>query len=150
MKRLLDVNTWIALTVETHPHHLPAREWYREADLEPGDLVFCRQTEMGLLRLLTQAAVMNRCGAEPLTNDEAADFLDSVYQDPAVSRAEEPEAARDLWIELARGPQAAPLRWMDAYLAAFAITLGAEMVTFDRGFLAYRSVGLELHVLTSL
>src|SRR5205809_4699364 len=59
MKRLLDTNTWIALTVETHRHHATARQWYDEAPLTPGDLVFCLPTELGFLRLITQTAVMN-------------------------------------------------------------------------------------------
>jgi predicted nucleic acid-binding protein len=54
MKRLLDINTWIALTVETHPQHKAARQWYGEVELLVGDLVFCRQTELGFVRLVTQ------------------------------------------------------------------------------------------------
>lgn len=70
MKRLLDINTWIALTIETHPLHVSARSWYEAAPLGAGDLVFCQPAEIGFLRLVTQAAVMNRCGAAPLTNAE--------------------------------------------------------------------------------
>ena len=149
MKRLLDINTWIALTLESHPHHQATRRWYGASALSRGDLVFCRQTEMGFLRLVTQEAVMRRCGAAPLSNSEAAEFLSNVYDDPAVSRAEEPAATRSLWLELADRPQAAPNVWMDAYLAAFAIALGAEMVTFDRGFTAYQKRGLNLLLLDS-
>ena len=72
MKRLLDTNTWIALTVETHRHHGPARKWYDEAALTPDDLVFCLPTEMGFLRLVTQAAVMNQCGARALDEHAGA------------------------------------------------------------------------------
>jgi toxin-antitoxin system PIN domain toxin len=143
----LDINTWIALTVETHPQHRPARQWYDEAPLARGDLVFCRQTELGFLRLVTQAAVMKRCLARPLSNAEAVEFLASVYDDPAVSQAEEPAGTRSLWFKLAAGPQAAPAAWMDAYLAAFAITLGAELVTFDRDFQLYAKSGLGLRLL---
>ena len=48
---------------------------------------------------------------------------------------------------LATRPQASPRIWTDAYLAAFAIALGAEMVTFDRGFIVYRDRGLNLALL---
>jgi uncharacterized protein len=149
MKRLLDINTWIALTVETHPQHKAARQWYTDAELLRGDLVFCRQTELGFVRLTTQKAVMSQCSAAPLSNAEAVEFLSSVYDDPAVSRVEEPATARSLWLELADRRQAAPNVWMDAYLAAFAITLGAEMVTFDRGFTTYQKRGLKLVLLNS-
>jgi predicted nucleic acid-binding protein len=75
MRRLLDINTWIALSLDTHPQHRPARLWYEQTSLQPGDLVFCRQTELGFLRLITQAAVMARCRVEPLSNTEAIEFL---------------------------------------------------------------------------
>ncbi len=45
MKRLLDINTWIALSLETHPQHRPARLWYDQTPLLRGELVFCRQTK---------------------------------------------------------------------------------------------------------
>lgn len=147
MKRLLDINTWIALTLETHPHHGAARKWYEEVPLTVGDLVFCVSTEMGFLRLVTQAAVMNRCGVEPLSNAEAIEYLANLFADPAVSRASEPAATRHLWLQLADRPRAAPNAWMDAYLAGFAIALGAEMVTFDRGFQFYQKSGLALQLL---
>ena len=147
MKRLLDINTWIALTLETHPQHQAVRQWYDGATLARGDLAFCRQTELGFLRLITQEAVMRQCGAAPLSNAEAVAFLASVYVDPAVCRADEPAATRSLWLDLADRRQPAPNAWMDAYLAAFAISLGGEMVTFDRGFGPYRKRELNLLLL---
>lgn len=149
MKRLLDINTWIALTVETRPQHVASRAWYAGVALLHGDLIFCRQPELGFLRLVTQKTVMNQCGAAPLTNAEAEEFLANVYNDPAVSRVDEPVTTRGLWLELADRSQPAPNIWMDAYLAAFAIALGAEMVTFDHGFAAYPKRGLNLLVLES-
>jgi len=149
MKKLLDINMWIALTLETHPHHKFAREWYEKVILTRGDLLFCRQTELGFLRLLTQEKVMNRCGAVPLTNAETVEFLTSVYHDPAVARWDEPAATRSLWLELARGNRASPLQWMDAYLAAFALSSNAEFVTFNRGFWLYEKSGLNLILVES-
>lgn len=147
MRRLLDINTWIALSLDAHPQHRPARLWYDQTPLQRGDLVFCRQTELGFLRLITQAAVMARCGVEPLSNTEAIEFLDSLCADPAVSREDEPPATRSLWLQLAQGPLPSPNVWMDAYLAAFAISLGAELVTFDRGFQTLEKHGLRLHLI---
>jgi uncharacterized protein len=149
MKRLLDINTWIALTLETHPHHDPARRWYGEALLTQGDLVFCLPTELGFLRLITQSAVMNQMGAAALSNAEAVEFLANVYADPAVSHTAEPAGIRPLWRQLADRPTPSPNIWMDAYLAAFAISLAAEMVTFDRGFQYYERSGLTLQLLES-
>jgi len=134
--------------VATHPRNGPARKWYEVAALSAGDLVFGRQTEIGFLRLITQAVVMNKCSAAPLSNSEAITLLAGIHRDPAVSRTDEPESARSLWLELANLPQPSPNYWMDAYLAAFAITLGAEMVTFDRGFASFQSRGLNLLLLS--
>ena len=90
---------------------------------------------------------MARCGVEPLSNTEAIEFLDSLCADPAVSREDEPPATRSLWLQLAQGPLPSPHVWMDAYLAAFAISLGAELVTFDQGFKNFEKHGLRLHLL---
>ena len=147
MRRLLDINTWIALSLDTHPQYRPARLWYEQTPLQRGDLVFCRQTEVGFLRLVTQAAVMARCGAKPLSNTKAVEFLDCLCGDPAVSREDEPPATRSLGLQLAQGPLPSPNVWMDAYLAAFAISLGAELVTFDQGFKSFEKHGLRLCLL---
>lgn len=92
---------------------------------------------------------MNRCSAAAMTNSEAVKFLANVYDDRVVSRADEPPATRALWLEFADHFQAAPNLWMDAYLAAFAIALDAQMVTFDRGFDSFVRHGLNLTLLQS-
>jgi len=92
---------------------------------------------------------MKRCGLVALTNEQAIDYLAGVYRDPAVTRTNEPSAARTLWLELANRPQSSPHVWMDAYLAAFAIALGAQMVTFDHAFTSYSDKGLMVHLLDS-
>ena len=147
MRRLLDTSTWIALTVEAHPQHAAAQRWYDAEPLTAGDLLFCRATETSFLRLITQARVMNPCGLVPLTNEEAVAYLNNVYRDPAVARVDEPIATRDLWLRLAAVPLASPHVWMDAYLAAFAIAAGAELVTFDRAFVRYAAEGLSVRIL---
>jgi toxin-antitoxin system PIN domain toxin len=108
-------------------------------------LLFCRATEISFLRLITQEQVMKRCGVVAMTNEQAVEYLAGVYRDPAVARVEEPPATRSLWLELASAPFASPNVWMDAYLAAFAISLGAEMVTFDRAFSSFTNRGLAVH-----
>ena len=147
MRRLLDTNTWIALGVETHAQHAAARRWYDAEPLTAGDLLFCRATETSFLRLVTQARVMNPCGLVPLTNAEAVEYLDNLYHDSAVGRVDEPTATRSLWLQLAGVPLVSPHVWMDAYLAAFAIALGAEFVTFDRAFERYVANGLKVRIL---
>jgi uncharacterized protein len=92
---------------------------------------------------------MNPCGVAPVSNSEVVEFLSKVYADPVVSRADEPREVWALWLKLANRPGAAPNVWTDAYLAAFAITLSAELVTFDRGFKSYEKAGLTVQLLES-
>ena len=148
MKKLLDINTWIALSLPAHPQHKAARQWYKRTPIGAGELLFCRPAEMGFLRLTTQDRVMKQYGVQALTNDEALAFLAHVCIDPAVATLDEASTTRNLWLELGKGSRPSPNVWMDAYLAALAISLDAEMVTFDQGFKSYTRHGLKLVLLT--
>lgn len=148
MRKLLDLNTWLALFFEGHSQHVIARKWYAAEGLAAGDLCFCRSTEMGFLRLLTQQRVMQACGLDAFTNNEAVVFLSQIQRDEAISFVGEAPGTRALWLALSRGDQASPNIWMDAYLAALAITQDMELVTFDQGFYNYLSSGLNLKLLT--
>ena len=53
---LIDINVWLALSLEQHPQHLAAARWY--ASLSDPALLFCRFTMLGFLRLLTNRQVM--------------------------------------------------------------------------------------------
>ncbi len=52
---LPDVNSWLALSVARHEHRQMASRWWLSTH-EPA--YFCRVTQMGLLRLLTNPKVM--------------------------------------------------------------------------------------------
>lgn len=54
-----DLNVWLALAVEGHVHNTAASRWQRSM---PGDsrLIFSRYTQIGLLRLLTNSAMMGK------------------------------------------------------------------------------------------
>ena len=56
MTYLLDVNVWIALAAERHTLHRAARQWF--SNLQDETLAFCRLTQLGFLRLLTNKHVM--------------------------------------------------------------------------------------------
>lgn len=58
---LPDVNVWIALAIAEHVHHKPAQGWF---DSSEGGVVFCRVTQMGLLRILTNQHAL---GTDALT-----------------------------------------------------------------------------------
>ena len=77
----------------------------------------------------------------------AVEYLNNVYRDPAVGFVEEPAATRARWLQLAGVPRASPNVWMDAYLSAFAISLSAELVTFDGAFAHDAADGVRVRLL---
>lgn len=142
---LCDSNVWLALALSAHVHHTVARDWLDTVD-EPATVLFCRATQQAFLRLLTNAAVLAPYGNPPLTNSEAwAAYETLVADDRIIFRAEEPAGIESPWKELAARDTASPKLWMDAYLAAFALTAGYRMVTNDSAFRQFG--GLDLLVL---
>jgi uncharacterized protein len=117
----------MALAWVTHAHHSTAKEWFDSlVDQEP---VFCRFTQMGLLRLLTTEAVM---GPEVLTQRQAWSVYDSFLQDSGARFIYETRTLDDSFRKLSRLDTASPKDWADSYLAAFALEAGARLVTFDK------------------
>ena len=53
---LPDVNVWITLAWDGHVHRDIAKTWF--ASLDRSEAAFCRITQMGFLRLITNARVM--------------------------------------------------------------------------------------------
>ncbi len=143
MKHLCDSNVFLALAVEQHVHHGLAATWF-EALTGADTALFCRATRISFLRLLTQKIAPDFV---PLTNRAAWVALDQLMADEATGFESEPHGLDFVWRQLADGDAASPKRWMDAYLAAFAITGGLRMVTLDKDFLNFESHGLDLLLL---
>ena len=136
---LPDVNIWIALAAEGHVHHLPARAWFaRQAD---GSVAFCRITQMGLLRLLTNPRVMGRA---PRTIGQAWETFEQLRADRRLVFASEPERIESAWRGFMTQPAVGPSSWTDAYLAAFAEAHSYSLVTFDTGFARWPALELQL------
>jgi toxin-antitoxin system PIN domain toxin len=139
---LPDVNVWIALTSDRHIHHPSARAWLKSA--EDVQLVFCRVTEMGFLRLLTNQHVM---GDDVLDAEAAWGVYDTWRTDGRVVFLPEPLGFSARWRRASSRIPLNPNAWTDAYLAAFAGEVRAVVVTFDRRF---PSLGqCEVEVLTT-
>ncbi len=127
MTCLPDVNVWLALAVDEHTHHGAARLW--ESQLSTELLVFCRTTELGLFRLLTNARVMNDA---PLTAAQAWSVRDRIFDDPRVSLIAEPRHFDEHWRRTARAGKIGPHFWTDAYLATLCAATDCTLITFDR------------------
>ena len=123
-----DVNVWLALAHEIHPHHATASRWEQALS---GDaiLCFCRFTQLGLLRLLTNASAMRD---DVLTQAQAWGVFDAFTQVSAARLIEEPHGIDPLFRQLTDRDETSTKQWADAYLAAFAEAANVTMVTFDR------------------
>jgi toxin-antitoxin system PIN domain toxin len=124
-----DINVWVALTYEGHTHHGSAAEWFSTLSPE-ATFVFCRFTQLGLLRLLTAEAVMSD---EAMTQPQAWAAYDEWLKDPRVEFVNEPTEIETRFRALTRLRQPATKDWADSYLAAFATVGQLTLVTFDRG-----------------
>jgi toxin-antitoxin system PIN domain toxin len=125
-----DLNVWLALSVAGHPHNREAWIWL---DMLPGRsrLIFSWYTQLGLLRLLTNQAVM---GEQTLTLGKAWAVYDRWLKDPRVTFYPEPRHLDQAFRE-ATAPFAgkAATKWVgDCYLLAWAVKSEAALVTFDR------------------
>jgi uncharacterized protein len=128
-----DVNVWIALSVTGHVHGPQAWTWL--TGLREGDaLLFCRYTQLGLLRLLTNNAVM---GDYTHTIESAWAVYDRWLADRRVQFHPEPRVL-DSAFRHATAPfdSQRASHWIgDCYLLAFAHEAGATLVTFDQALL---------------
>jgi len=127
-----DVNVWVALNYDKHTHHASANQWYGSIP-EDATLVFCRQTQLGLFRILTTSSVM---GEEVLTQHACWQIYDRWIGTGQVGWAEEPRDTETLLRSLTAGATASPKVWMDAYLSAFAEAGNLTLVTMDRALAA--------------
>jgi len=96
--------------------------------------VFCRATQQSFLRLASTPVILHAYGASGLTNRDTLDSLNRFQSSARVVFREEPEGLLPLWHQLGERPAASPRVWMDAYLAAFAISAGLTLITLDRAF----------------
>ena len=124
-----DLNLWLALSVPAHEHHRVAWTWYRDLSTEDR-LFFCRFTQMGLLRLLSQEAVMGK--GEALNQPGAWLVYDRWLTDSNIALYPEPERLEPCFRQYSRGNKPAPRSWGDDFLCAFSQSAGLQLATMDR------------------
>lgn len=137
--KLPDVNVWLALALSGHEYHDTAERWLF-TDGAMGEVLFCRSTQQSFLRLLTTSAILGPFGNPPLTNAEAWQVYEGFLADPRMAFAAEPDDLERHWQQLAARDSASPKVWMDAYLAAFAMAGGHQLVTIDAAFRQYEGL----------
>jgi toxin-antitoxin system PIN domain toxin len=123
---LVDVGVWLAAIWGRHVHYPVASEWFnRQAD----DLVVCRVTQMGLLRLLSNPAIM---GEDAVDRSQAWRLFDQLWSDERVLRADEPDELDAVWRAISARDDKSHKLWTDDYLAAFAQAGDLALATLDR------------------
>lgn len=137
--KLVDTGVWLAAVWGRHVHHPVAATWFgKEAD----DIALCRVTQMGLLRLLSNPAIM---GDDALDRSQAWRTYDQLWADERVLWADEPAELDAVWRAISARADKSHNLWTDDYLAAFAQASGATLTTLDRKMPArYPSVAVEL------
>lgn len=129
---LIDINVWLALSWGGHPSSVAAHAWLAVEAGVKSRLLFCRITQLGLMRLLTNESVV---GGDALTVEAAFAVEDRWREDPRVEFAVERHGLERLFREATMGvlKQKASKVLIDAYLIAFAGMEKATLVTFDKG-----------------
>ncbi|MCX5661851.1 MAG: PIN domain-containing protein [Planctomycetota bacterium] len=130
---LADTNVWLALSLSEHTFHEAVRDWFGEQRTDKS-VLFCRSTQQSFLRLLTTDAVMRAYQVPPMTNSAAWMVYEGLRSDRRSGFAKEPNSIEPLWKRFAGRDASSPKMWMDAYLAAFAITGELQFVTTDHAF----------------
>lgn len=140
---LCDTSVWLALALPDHVHHRIARSWFDEID-EVASIGFCRSTQQSFLRLLTVPAIASSYGSEPIRNEDAWRVYQTLLADDRITLYDEPAGLEPRWQAFSARSTSSGALWMDAYLAAFAVTMGCEFVTLDSGFRQFPGLNLLL------
>jgi len=134
-----DLNVWLALSSASHSHSSEAWKWLNSL---PRDvtLIFCRYTQIGLLRLLTTQSVM---GTQTLTLRGAWEVYERWLNDSRIEFYPEPKNIGAAFRETTKPflKQSASKAVGDCYLLAYAAESYATLVTFDKALkaLAYKN-----------
>lgn len=143
--KLVDSSVWLALSLSEHAHHGTAAQWL-SLEKQESSLLVCRSVQQSWLRLLTTGTIMQAYGLPPLKNQEAWSIFDGFLRDSRIAMASEPPHLDRAWRRFSSLKSPSPKIWMDAYLAAFAVSGNFQLVTIDRAFQSYPGLELELLV----
>ena len=103
-------------------------------------ICFCRFTQLGLLRILTNKDAM---GSDVMTQSEAWQTYDLFFRNPNTFLVEEPAGLDRRFRDHTDRDEISPKQWADGFLAAFSEATGYTFVTFDKA-LAKRVRGAVL------
>ena len=129
---LPDVNVWLAMHSERHELHRAALAWFNGLD-DDQTLVFCRQTQLGLFRLLTTEAVM---GEDVRTQRQCWAIYEEWLAGGRAVLQPEPSGLDPAFRARTLAPEPASKTWTDSYLGAFTEAGHFTLITFDKVLVA--------------
>ena len=134
---LLDVGVWLAAVWARHVHHRTVATWF---DQQTESFALCRVTQMSLMRLLSNEAVM---GHDVLPRLETWRIVDQLRADGRIQWADEPVHLEPVWRAISARDDKNHKLWTDDYLAAFAQAGDLSLATLDQQFMRrYPSVNI--------
>ncbi len=140
MRYIVDANVFLPLLTDGHALRAPALSWWDAC--ADGDAGMSLPVRMALLRLLSNSRVM---GTSTLYPERAWEVVGELISDPRVIVIEPPPQSHAMhWLANISGRLPSPDLWTDAWLAALAQATDSAMTTFDRGFLAFNKLKLQL------
>jgi toxin-antitoxin system PIN domain toxin len=130
---LPDLNVWLALSWSNHRHSGAAWKWF--SGQPDSNFLFCRFSQIGLMRLLATSAIM---GEDVLTIGQTWATYDRWLQDSRIELKQESFPLEDAFRISTRSVAklASPKSLGDCYLLAFSQSVGATLVTFDKALAA--------------
>jgi len=127
---LPDVNVLVSAARDDTPDAAAYRAWLQECLGGPEPVAVVAPVVSGFLRVVTNPRIFER----PSSLDQALGFVEAVLAAPAsIAPPLEDGAVRTL-LDMCRRADVKGARVADAYLAAIAVDLDAELVTADRDF----------------
>jgi hypothetical protein len=137
--KVVDANVLIAAASNDHAHHAVAVAWLQKARNEREPLALSTVVALAFLRITTHPKIHEM----PLTSAQALDWLGAFMRSPA-ARWVHPADDHLLALERMLAGSVVGNLAMDAHLAALALENGASVVTFDRDFLRFKGLRVEL------
>ena len=125
---LVDINVWLAVSHSEHVHHSVASLWLERLE---STAYFCRPTQLGYLRLLTNPHVM---GESVRTQRQAWEAYNALLSDVRIDFLQEVVGLESHFRALTQAASHSPNTWGDAYLGAFARASGLTIVSLDGVF----------------
>ncbi len=138
--RLPDTNVLVYSVNASSPFHATAAAWLAKAFGAPGGIAFAWSALIGFVRVATHPRAL----AAPLSVADATALVDEWLSHPRATIVHPGAHHADVLFKLLLQCGTAGNLTNDAHLAALAVEHSASVGTFDRDFLKFKGVQIDL------